>query len=124
LTFSVLNALASPTEWALFWAALSAQSAAAAWLTWQRTGLRWYTLDMAHAATILAALVPAYLAGYTILTLPLRWMVIFGVNAALWIAMNVAGAFEDRDKTARSRAATARASLTDLINLRYIPNLR
>jgi hypothetical protein len=124
LTFSLLNAVASPAAWALFWSAMSVQAMAAAWLTWMRTGLRWYTLDMAHAATIMAALVPVYLAGYTIQTLPVRWMVVFGVNVALGIAMNLGSAYEDRDKTARWRAVNTRASLTDLLTFRYIPHLR
>jgi hypothetical protein len=124
VTFVLLDKLASPIVWALFWLALAAQLAASAWITWRRTGLRWLTMGEAHSATINAAMVPVYFAGYTIVTLPSAWLVILGVNIALAIAIHAGAEYEDRDKWARWKSAIARASLADLVTLRHIPNLR
>jgi hypothetical protein len=124
VTFVLLDKLASPIVWALFWSALAVQMAVTAWVTWRRTGLRWHTMSAVHAATIEAAMVPVHLGGYTIATLPSAWMVMFGINVALAIAMNVGSEYEDRDKWARWKASVTRASLTDLLTFRHIPVLR
>ena len=120
----LLTSMRSPIAYAIFWGILAAQSAVSGWLTWKRTGLQWYAINMFHVAAIIAAVVPFVLAGYTITTMPGRWMLIFGVNIALAIGMNVASQYEDREKTARWRAASATASVTDFFTFRNIPNLR
>jgi hypothetical protein len=128
LAFAVtmlLTLTGSPIAYAIVWGILAAQSAAAAWITWKRTGLQWYAINMFHVAAIAAAVVPFVLAGYTISTMPIRWMLVFGVNIALAIAMNIASQYEDREKTARWKAAaSATASVTDFFTFRNIPNLR
>ena len=124
VAFVLLDRLASPIAWALFWGALGALEAATAWVTWRRTGLRWRTMATIQGATLNAAMVPVHLAGYTIATLPYAWMAIFGVGVALTIAMNVGSEYEDRDKWERWKAAVTQASLTDLVTLRHMPVLR
>jgi hypothetical protein len=123
LTFFLIH-MASPILWGLFWGVVAAQTLAAGWLTWRRTGLRWYTINMFHGAMIEAALVPFCLAGYSVESVPMAWKLIFAANAAIAIAMNVASQYEDRDKTARWKAALAKASWTDFLTFRHIPNLR
>jgi hypothetical protein len=123
-SFVLLDTMASPIGWSLFWAAIAVQGAVAARVTWKRTGLRWFTIGMTHGAAVSAAMVPVHLAGYTLRTLPFPWMLIFGCNVALAIAMNVGSRYEDRDKTARWKAVLATTSLTDLLTFRHIPDLR
>ena len=119
-----LTQIGSPIAYAIFWGVLAVQAAAAAWITWKRTGLQWYAINMFHVAAITAAVVPFVLAGYTMTTMPGRWLLIFGANIAMAIAMNVASQYEDREKTARWRATSATASMTDFFTFRNIPNLR
>jgi hypothetical protein len=108
VSFALLDTMASPIAWSLFWAAITVQLAVAARVTWTRTGLRLFTIGMVHAATVSAVMVPVHLAGYTLRTLPFTWMLIYGANAALAIAMNVGSRYEDRDKTARWKAPSQR----------------
>ena len=122
--FAVLHNIGSPVLWALFWAALAAQNAIAARLTWKRTGLRWWTFDMVHATMISAALVPVYLAGYTITTIPAPWMIIFGVNVTLSVAMTVFSRYEDPEKFARWKEVGRKTSFVDFLMFRHIPQLR
>ena len=119
-----LDQMASPIAWSLFWSYLAVHAAAAARVTWKRTGLRWWTTGMIHGAATCAAMVPIHLAGYTLRTLPLSWMAFYGVNAALAIAISVGGRYEDRDKTERLKGALATTSLADFFTLRHIPDLR
>jgi hypothetical protein len=120
----LLTQIGSPIAYAIFWGVLAAQATAAAWITWKRTGLHWYAINMFHVAAITAAVVPFVLAGYTMTTMPGRWLLVFGANIALAIAMNIASRYEDPEKTARWRAINATAPMTDFFTFRNIPHLR
>ena len=119
-----IDEIGSTTLWTLFWGMQAIAVSRAAQLTWQRTGLWWMSVEMAHGAIFCAALVIVHAFGYTLLALPYPWQLLFFGNAVMIAVMQFVCSREDRDKWRRWGAHMENVSLFDIIRLRHIPNLR
>jgi hypothetical protein len=123
LLFVLLGELNSPVAWAVFWAVCAVESSIYSTLTWRRTRMVWMTIGGVHASLVQWALVPASLAGYTLVNLPSPWNVVFWVNALTVPLMLGIAWIVEREKFRLWKQHQQGMSLLDMLNFRHIPDL-
>jgi hypothetical protein len=122
--FSILVIYDRPGAWIAYWILQTVLSACAAVTIWRRTRLPLMCGGTVIATVIAAAFVAVSIAGYTMLSLPSRWMIAWWISLAVMLVVQTLSWWLYREQYRLWRQHAEGRSMLDLLLMRHIPKLR